>query len=111
MRPVRELGVRTAALLWSVLLLLPGCAFDAPPRLFEVENLTHERLRLQGLDDPRGTFYAEPGEFIAIPVAETGCDSRAWAATSISGTVVATVPGACRDHRWTIRGVNDSTYE
>lgn len=92
-------------------LLLAGCAYDAPPRLFEVKNLTAERLTLQGAVGPSGKFYAEPGGLIHIPVEPRGCDSYIWLAISSSGTVVAQLSGGCLDHRWTIRGVNDSTYE
>jgi hypothetical protein len=76
-----------------------------------VNNLTGERLIITPRDDPTGTFYAESGELIHIIVAQKGCDSRSWVATSSSGTVVAQLPGACLEHRWTIRGVNDFTYE
>ena len=104
--------MRRAALLGAVGLLLSGCvAFDAAPRLFEVKNLTGERLIITPRDEPRGKFPAESGELIRIAVEPEGCDSRIWLATSSSGTVVAQVPGACREYRWTIRGVNDSTYE
>ena len=104
--------MRTAALLGVVGLLLSGCvAYDALPRGFEVKNLTGEQLIITARDEPRGTFYAESGELIHIMVAQEGCESRSRVATSSSGTVVAQMPGACRGYRWTIRGVNDSTYE
>ena len=103
--------MRTAALLGVVALLLSGCVFfDAAPRLFEVENLTGELLIITARDEQRGTFNAEPGELIRIAVKDEGCNSRSRVATSSSGTVVAQIPGACREYRWTIRGVNDSTY-
>ena len=111
MRP--GLRIKAAASLGVVVLLLSGCvAYDAPPpRGLEVNNLTEERLSVAPRGEPLGTFHAESGELIHIIVAQLGCDSRSWVATSSSGTVVAQIPGACLGYRWTIRGVNDSTYE
>lgn len=104
--------MRTAALLGVVVLLSSGCvAFDPAPRLFEVKNLMGERLGISPLHAPPGAFTAESGELIRIAVDQEGCDSRGWVATSSSGDVVAQITGACLEYRWTIRGVNDSTYE
>jgi hypothetical protein len=112
MKPVNSLCMRAAALLGAVGLLLSGCvAYDALPRGFEVYNLTGEQLTITARDEQRGTFYAEPGELIHLMVQPEGCESRSQVARSDSGTVVAQIPGGCRGYRWTIRGINDSTYE
>lgn len=107
------LRTKAAASLGVVVLLLSGCvAFDPlPPRGFEVHNLTGERISVAPPAAPGATFYAESGELIHIMVAQKGCDSRSWVATSSSGTVLAQIASACMEYRWTIRGVDDSTYE
>jgi hypothetical protein len=93
-------------------LLLSGCIFDQWPRpSFEVVNLTAQELTLERPDGQGGIFQVSSGGTARILVTEERCDSRGWVATFDSGTIVAQVPGGCVGHRWTIRGVNDSTYE
>ena len=110
MRPA--LRVRTAALLVTVGLLLAGCvAYDPLVPRFEVKNLTGQHLNVTPANRAKATFQATPGERRFLPVLEAGCESFGWVATFDSGTIVAKIPGGCLGHLWTIRGVNDSTYE
>ncbi len=92
-------------------LMLSGCvAYDAIGQYFEVKNLTGERLTLTHISS-RTIFHATSGELIHPPVSKLGCEWSGWVASFDSGTIVAQIPGGCRGYLWTIRGVNDSTYQ
>ncbi len=92
---------------------LSGCAFgyDVVEPTFEVMNLTGSPLLLRPLDGSSFRRDAPPAEIIHLEVSEEGCGSHGWIATTPSGNAVAQVSGGCPGHRWTIRGINDSTYE
>lgn len=85
---------------------------DRAPSEFVVENHTGQTL-IVGPDAPgSGTPQrAKPGDDLWFTPRDDGCDSSPWVATTTSGEVLARIPGACADHRWTIRGPNDSTYQ
>jgi hypothetical protein len=105
--------VKGAALFAVAAFLLGGCTYIEPgPSLFRVENHTGQTLvigpRVPDPAEPPKT--AEPGEIRVFDPKPDGCESRPWVATTGSGDVVAEIPGACREHTWTIRGLNDSTY-
>ncbi len=92
-------------------LMLSRCvAYDATGQDFEVKNLTGQRLTLKHINSGN-IFHATSADIVALPVDEAGCESSGWVASFDSGTIVAQIPGGCRRYVWTIRGVNDSTYE
>lgn len=102
----------TIAAVGAAVLSFAGCVpYDAPTPIFEIKNLTGEQLILTPLDHTPVTVRATPGAITGIPVNQDVCDSFGWVATSESGTIVAQIPGGCRGYLWTIRGINDSTYE
>lgn len=101
-----------AALLLLIGVWLSGCRWpDRSPDMLWVENLTQETLIVQPRDaheEPRTLEAGKSTHYLGQP---TGCEKAPWVAKTLSGDVVAEIPGACEGHMWTIHGVNNSKYK
>jgi len=112
--------LRTAILVGIFSLLMSGCGFVDPlPKLFRVTNHTQQVLVIREKEIPGKGEVAFPGTPKSVSPGGTvtfvptlkGCESHAWVATSEAGDTIAEIPGGCIGHDWTIRGVNDSSYD
>ena len=105
--------MRWIALLLVGLLALSGCIGDPDVPKLRVENRSGQVLlvgpRVEGPDASRERV--EPGQTIAFYPQRQGCESRPWVATTPSNEILAELPGACVEHRWTVTGPTASTYE
>ena len=100
-----------AALLVVMCLLLSNCRWpDRGPDLLWVTNKTQETLIVQPWNGHETPVTIPVGKSMTYPGQPPGCEKAPWVATTLSGDVVAEIPGACAGHEWTIYGVNNSTY-
>lgn len=108
--------MKRAVLLLLAGLLITGCGWswlETPAKAFRGENLTGQTIivRPRTPDPSSRPITVRPGAtWSAQPDPDT-CEFTPWVAVSESGQVLAEIPGACAGHRWSIRGLNDSTYE
>jgi hypothetical protein len=95
-------------------LMLSGCFLtDIGPPHFFVTNKTAQTLVVgPGDGNPdETTKRVASGETVFFDPDTEGCGSRLWVAANASGEALADNSGGCVGHTWTIRGLNDSTYE
>jgi hypothetical protein len=76
-----------------------------------VTNKTQETLIVQPRNGHETPVTIPVGKSMTYPEQSLGCEKVPWVATTLSGDVVAEIPGACDGHEWTIYGVNSSTYK
>jgi hypothetical protein len=104
--------VRRIALLLLSLLVVSGCVWGDPiPRAFRVTNSTHQTILVSPVNSPNKPEPILAGRTAELQTSLEDCSSRPWVATNEVGEVLAQIPGGCLDHYWTIRGLNDSSYE
>lgn len=105
--------MKRIALVVVAALVLSGCYDILPPR-FRVANYTGQTIVIEART-PEGrvsfTQKAESGEAVQFSPGDEGCESSPWVAKAESGEILAQIPGGCKGHIWTIRGLNDSAYE
>jgi hypothetical protein len=83
---------------------------DRGPDLPWVTNKTQETLIVQPRNGHETARTVGAGKSTTYPGQPPGCEKAPWVATTLSGDVVAEIPGGCTGHEWTIYGVNNSTY-
>lgn len=84
---------------------------DRGPDLLWVTNKTQETLIVQPRNGHETPVTIPVGKSMKYPEQPLGCEKAQWVATTLSGDVVAEIPGACAGHEWTIYGVSNSTYK
>jgi hypothetical protein len=95
-----------------ICLLLSGCQWpDRGPDRLLVTNKTQETLIVQPRNGRETPVTIPVGKTMEYAGQAPGCEKAPWVATTLSGDVVAEIPGACEGHTWTIYGVNNSTYK
>jgi hypothetical protein len=107
----RGSAAAAAALLLLIGVLFSGCRWpDSGPDLLWVTNKTQETLIVQPRNGHETAQTVGVGKSTTYPGQSPGCEKAPWVATTLSGDVVAEIPGACAGHEWTIYGVNNSKY-
>ena len=107
----RGSAAAAAALLLLIVVLFSGCRWpDSGPDRLWVVNKTQETLIVQPRNAHETPVTIPAGKSMEYAGQPPGCEKAPWVATTLSGVVVAEIPGACAGHEWTIYGVNNSTY-
>jgi hypothetical protein len=107
--------MKRAVVLLFAGLLITGCRswVEPPAKAFRGENLTGQTIIVRPRTPDRllPPMTVRPGEPFLTQTDPDTCEFTPWVAVTESGQVLAEISGACDGHWWSIRGLNDSTYE